>query len=89
MERSRILIDSTGLGYSARDRQIMVHYPTRALRDARGNGASCVELDYNTSWPIGPVPPSYGLEPPNAITAERVALWAALLAAANTTRGQL
>lgn len=88
-----MLIDSTGLGYTARGGEIMVHYPTRAVQAARGSGDSGTEHDHTAGWPIGPVPTRYSLEPPNAITAERVGLWATLLATANAvedeTRGGL
>ncbi len=76
-----MLIDSTGLGYTARGGEIMVHYPTRVVHEARGSGVSGTVQDYLAGWPIGSVPTRYWLEPPNAITAERARLWASLLAA--------
>ncbi len=84
----RMLIDSTGLGYTARGGEIMVHYPTRAVQAARGSGASGTEHDYIAGCPIGPVPTRYWLEAPNAITAERVRLWATLLATGNAVEDE-
>ncbi|HXF24115.1 MAG TPA: hypothetical protein VN602_06330 [Gemmatimonadaceae bacterium] len=81
-----MLIDSTGLGYTARGVEIMVHYPTRALQEARGSGVSGTVQDYLAGWPIGSVPTRYWLEPPNAITAERIRLWATLLAPVDAAR---
>jgi hypothetical protein len=63
--------DSVGLSYRVRGGQIHVSYPIR--RAAVGSG-------HGTGLPLGTVLPTYWTEPPNAITAERVALWAALLA---------
>jgi hypothetical protein len=80
-----MLIDSTGLGYTARGGEIMLHYPPRAGRDARGGGALDAEQDYVAGWPIGPFPAWYWRDPPNAITAERVRLWAELLTMVEAT----
>lgn len=59
-------VDSAGLGHSVIGGAVAVHYPTR---DASG------ALVYGAPFFIGPVPPSYWTTPPNAITAERVAIW--------------
>ena len=66
-------LDSVGLSYTVRDGQIYVSYPS---------GRAAVDSARGTGFPIGPIPPAYWVDPPNAITAERVALWAALLARA-------
>jgi hypothetical protein len=76
-----MLIDSTGLGYSARRGEILVHYPTGASGESvRQDDAPEADRQYTAGWPIGPIPESYILDPPNAITAERVKLWTTLLA---------
>ena len=62
--------DSTGLRYTVRDGQLHVSYPHRAA----GHGG------YGSSFAVGPIPPTYWTAAPNAITRERVALWAVLLA---------
>jgi hypothetical protein len=49
-----------------RDGEIAVHYPARQP-DGR--------IAFGAGFPIGPVPAHYWTSPPNAITAERVALW--------------
>jgi hypothetical protein len=63
-------VDSTGLRYTVRDGQLHVSYPHR---DA-GHGV------YGSGFAVGPIPPTYWTAPPNAITRERAALWAALIA---------
>jgi hypothetical protein len=63
--------DSAGLGYTARDSQIVVHYPTKGP-DGRPS--------YGGGFPIGPIPEHYRRAPPSRISAERVALWDELLA---------
>ena len=68
---SAVRLDSVGLSYSVRDGQIYVSYPV---------GRAAVEPLHRMGFPIGTLPPAYLTDPPNAITAERVALWAALLA---------
>lgn len=74
-----MLTDSTGLGFTIRGGEILVHYPTRVTDDAQHeDGAPVATHHYEAGWPIGPVPASYALDPPNAITAERVQLWGAL-----------
>ena len=74
-----MLIDSTGLGYTIRGDEIHVHYPTRVMDDApRADGAPLGTSRYEAGWPIGAIPASYAVDPPNAITAERVRLWSAL-----------
>ena len=55
--------DSVGLGYTARDGEIFVHYPT-----TRPDGTR----DYANSFPIGLIPEHYRTAPPSKITAERV-----------------
>ena len=79
-----MLIDSTGLGFSIRDGELLVHYPTRRV------GASDADSDdhspgshYGAGTPIGPIPTSYMVDPPNAITAERSRLWEQLRRAAD------
>jgi len=55
--------DRVGLEYSVRGGQIHVSYPPH----------------YGAAFPIGDYPASYETDPPNAITAERAALWRELL----------
>ena len=62
-------IDSTRLRYTVRGDQLYVSYPHRD----DGHGA------YGTGCAVGPIPPGYWTDPPNAITRERAALWADLL----------
>jgi len=62
--------DSTGLRYALRDGQLYVSYPHR----------SDGHVTYGTGFAVGPVPPMYWRHAPNAITRERAALWAALIA---------
>jgi hypothetical protein len=74
-----MLIDSTGLGYTIRRGEILVHYPTRAAKEGQqDDAASGTAHHYGVGWPIGPIPSWYAESPPNAITAERVKLWAQL-----------
>ena len=74
-----MLIDSTGLGYSIRGGEILVHYPTRLLEETQDDDGAPVNLQrYEAGWSIGPVPAAYSVDPPNAITAERVRLWTEL-----------
>jgi hypothetical protein len=71
-----MLIDSTGLGYTIRHSGIFVHYPTRTVIEGQQqDGASANPHRFEAGWPIGPIPPAYMADPPNAITAERVGLW--------------
>jgi hypothetical protein len=60
--------DRVGLEYSVRGGQILVSYPP----------------GYGAAFPIGDYPASYETDPPNAITAERVAIWRELLSRAET-----
>jgi hypothetical protein len=53
-----------------RDGRLYVSYPLR-----RADGGT----SYGSGFPIGAVPPIYRTDPPSAITADRAALWAALL----------
>ncbi|MEO6864635.1 MAG: hypothetical protein ABI229_04205 [Gemmatimonadaceae bacterium] len=71
-----MLFDSTGLGFTIRDGQILVHYPTRRTA-ASGNASDDGEgrESHGTGTPIGPIPEWYTFDPPNDITAERVRLW--------------
>ena len=62
--------DSTGLCYTLRDGQLYVSYPHRSDGD----------VAYGTGFVVGPVPPMYWTDPPNAITRERAGLWAVLIA---------
>jgi hypothetical protein len=62
-----VLIDPTGLGYTIQRGEILVHYPAHSPEHPHGAG-----------WPIGPVPATYALDPPNAITAARMTLWTEL-----------
>lgn len=64
--------DSLGLGYTAQGGRIEVHYPAK---EAQGSAHD----RYGASFDLGPIPPSYWSDPPNAITRERVALWRELL----------
>lgn len=78
-----MLIDSTGLGYTTRHGEILVHYPMRiASGDAQPDGVADAASTYASGWPIDPIPEWYEADPPNAITAERVQLWKQLLAEA-------
>lgn len=71
-----MLIDSTDVGYTVRGGEILVHYPTHGSADAVQSGSeAAMQSNHSVGWPIGPIPASYALEPPNAITAERVRLW--------------
>jgi len=71
-----MLIDSTGLGYTIRSGEILVHYPTHRAVDAeRTHSDTTTNSRDGVGWPIGPIPASYALDPPNAITAERMRLW--------------
>jgi len=65
-----MLFDSVGLGYAAREGAIWVSYPARLPTG---------ESPYGAGFPVGAIPPAYWSDPPNAVTAERVALWRALL----------
>lgn len=63
-------VDSAGLGHSVNAAGgICVHYAGRRPDATAG---------YGGPFEIGPVPASYWTDPPNAITAERVAIWTAL-----------
>lgn len=74
-----MLTDSTGLGFTARNGEILVHYPLRTAASGSHKGdKSHADRDYAPGWPIGPVPAWYAIDPPNAITAERTQLWARL-----------
>lgn len=74
-----MLTDSTGLGYTIRRGEILVHYPTRAATDgSQSESVPGSSHRYEAGWPIGAIPAMYALEPPNAITAERVRLWTEL-----------
>ena len=74
-----MLIDSTGLGFTIRRGEILVHYPMSAASDGQQkDGAPGTGNRYGAGWPIGEVPEWYATDPPNAITAERVRLWAQL-----------
>ena len=74
-----MLIDSTGLGYTAHNVEIFVHYPSRHASDVeQSSGDTGANSRYGVGWPIGPIPVSYAYDAPNAITAERVQLWNAL-----------
>ena len=74
-----MLIDSTGLGYTIRRGEILVHYPMRVASDGQQeDGAPGTDNRYGAGWPIGAIPEWYAADPPNAITAERVRLWAQL-----------
>ena len=64
------VVDSVGLGYTARDGALFVSYPARAPRGEATPGGG---------FPLGAIPAAYWSAPPNAITAERVALWRSLL----------
>lgn len=64
------VVDSVGLGYTARDGALFVSYPARAPGG---------EATYGGGFPLGAIPAAYWSAPPNAITAERVALWRSLL----------
>lgn len=63
-------VDSTGLRYTVREGQLYVSYPHRD----DGHGI------YGSGFPVGPIPAVYWTAAPNAITRERVALWAAMIA---------
>lgn len=65
-----MVVDCVGLEYVARNGAIWVSYPAR-----RSGG----ELAYGAGFPLGAIPATYWSDPPNAITAERVQLWRALL----------
>ncbi|HEU4565458.1 MAG TPA: hypothetical protein VFS05_12435 [Gemmatimonadaceae bacterium] len=62
--------DSAGLGFTARDGAIWVHYPVRGESGA---------VTYGAGFPIGDIPPRYFVDPPNEITRERALLWRELL----------
>ena len=64
-----VAVDAVGLGYSVRGGRLHVSYPHRG---------SDGEITYGSGFTLGPLPLTYGTEPPNAITAARVALWTAL-----------
>ena len=71
-----MLVDSTGLGFTIRDGQILVHYPMRrtaAAGNASDDGPG--RESHGAATPIGPIPEWYAFDPPNDITAERVHLW--------------
>ncbi len=71
MPSDRLLFDSGGLGYSAPDGQILVHYPKRVEGILMpGQGGTLV---------LGPIPEAYWTTAPNAATAERLAIWRQLL----------
>lgn len=61
--------DRFGIGYSAAGGTIEMHYPIRAADGSITHGAGI---------PIE-IPARYWTDPPNAITAERVAIWGELL----------
>lgn len=65
-----MVFDSVGLGYTTAHGEIVVHYPHH---DRSGQSR------YGGGFPIGPVPASYWVSPPNEITSERAALWRELL----------
>lgn len=65
-----MILDSVGLGHSARGGVLFVHYPYR--RDGKETG-------YGPPFQVAPIPASYWMEPPNEITRERVAIWMRLL----------
>ena len=62
-------IDSTGLRYTVRHGQLYVSYPHRD----HGQGS------WGTGFAIGPIPPTYWTDAPNAVTRERAALWRDLI----------
>jgi hypothetical protein len=65
-----MVFDSVGLGYVGRNGAVWVSYPARLPSG---------EATYGGGFPIGTVPVAYWSHPPNAITAERVELWRALI----------
>jgi hypothetical protein len=65
-----VAVDAVGLGYLVRGGQLHVSYPRRG---------SDGEVTYGSGFALGPLPPAYWTESPNAITAARVALWTALI----------
>jgi hypothetical protein len=65
-----VAVDAVGLGYSVRGGQLHVSYPQRG---------SDGEAVYGIGFALGPLPPANWTEPPNAVTAARVALWTALV----------
>lgn len=74
-----MLFDSVGLGYTARDGLVYVSYPAARHVSRVAGGEELTAASYGGGFPVGPVPSSYWVRPPNAITAERVGLWRTLL----------
>jgi hypothetical protein len=65
-----VAADAVGRGYLVHGGELHVSYPHR-----EGDG----EVTYGSGFALGPLPSTYWTEPPNAITAARVALWTALI----------
>jgi hypothetical protein len=83
-----MLIDSTGLGYTIRGGEILVHYPARLADETRDKGGVPGTVRrYEAGWPIGSIPATYASAPPNAITAERVRLWTELQETGSSAQG--
>ena len=61
LEAPPMRVDSAGLAYTAMNGKVRVHYPK-----ADGTFGAGVPLE---------IPPEYETEPPNGITAERIAIW--------------
>jgi hypothetical protein len=70
-----VVVDRVGLGYRVRGGQLHVSYPLRL---------SGGQVTYGSGFPLGPLPSLYWTGPPNAITAERVALWTTLVGCQRT-----
>ncbi|WP_148306604.1 hypothetical protein [Gemmatirosa kalamazoonensis] len=65
-----VAVDAVGLGYRVCGGRLHVSYPHRG---------SDGEVTYRSGFALGALPPAYWTDPPNAITAARVALWTALI----------
>jgi hypothetical protein len=70
-----VVVDRVGLGYRVRGGQLHVSYPHRLSEG---------EVTYGGGFALGPLPSLYWTRPPNAITAERVALWTTLVGCPRT-----